>query len=278
VRVLTHASLLPFEGADQVRGDITRPEDIASACRDMDAVCHLATVKGDKKMFLPINLGGLHNILEYARESAVKPHIILLSGDNVLPIYDYPSQAPMNESHPYLFVDDNYGLSKILEEVMALLYFQKYGLKLTILRSSWIMEDKRILTLCDPSKYGMKKYLAPDLLLKLDQGARFRIVPAGRDGRPLRRSVVDPRDLARAFTCALTHPKAQGELFNIAGPCFSYRDLAEHLSKKDGLPVHNIDVQDAFSFEIAISKAKTIGFTPQYSAMDTADWALGGNT
>jgi len=278
VAALIHSKPLALPGVAEIPGDVTRPEDIGRACGGVGAVCHLATVKGDRQKFLAVNLGGLFNLLEHQRAQAAPAQVILLSGDNVLPIWDHPTAGPLAETHPCLFVDDTYGLSKILEEVMALQYARKFGLPVTVLRSSWIMEDKRIFTLCDPAKYGMKKYLPPELLARLERKEAFRIVPLDGEGRPLRRNVIDPRDLVRAFLAVLGQPAARGELFQVAGPAFSHRDLAAYLSRKDGLPVHEVRFPDAFSFEIDCSKAAgKLGFKPAYTVFDTVDWAFSGN-
>jgi nucleoside-diphosphate-sugar epimerase len=104
------------------------------------------------------------------------------------------------------------------------------------------------------------------------------MVPLDAAGRAIRRNVTDPRDLVRAFLTALGNPEARGGLFNIAGPVFSHRDLANHVSRRDGLPVHDVPVPDAHSFEIDTSRAaEVLGFRPQFTAMDTADWAMAGN-
>jgi len=277
VRVLVHSSPCPIPGIESMTGDITRPDDVSRACEGVEAVCHLATVKGDREKFLPVNLGGLFNFLEHLRSRRLSFHLIHLSGDNVLPIYDYEAQGPMDEKTPYLFVDETYGLSKVLEEVMTLQYIKKYDLPVTLLRSSWIMEGKRILTLCDPSKYGMKDYLPPPLKEKLQKKEPFRIVPYDKNNRPLRRSVVDPRDLASAFVKTIGNRKSFGKLYHIAGTAFSYNDLAEYQTNKDGLPIHRVNVPDAHSFEIDTRKSEEIGYTPAYTVFDTVDWALAGN-
>jgi nucleoside-diphosphate-sugar epimerase len=279
VAALVHSKPTGVPGVREVAGDVTRAEDVARACADAEAICHLATVKGDHERFLAVNLGGLFNVLEHVRSRGSQaPHLVHLSGDNVLPIWDYPAPGKLDEESPRLFVDDTYGLSKIIEEVMARQYTAKFALPITVLRSSWIMEGRRIVTLCDPAKYGMKKYLPPELLARLERKEPFRIVPLDRALRPLRRNVTDPRDLVRAFLAALGSPAARGELFNVAGPVFSHRDLAAHLSRKDGLPVHEIPVPDAFSFEMDTSKAaEKLGFKPAYTVFDTADWAAAGN-
>lgn len=274
---MTHRRALDVPGIEAMPGDTASQEAVSRSLEGVEAVCHLATVKGDKSRFLEVNLRGLFNYLECLRELKNPPRFILLSGDNTMGIYDHRTPRAIREDDPYLFVDDTYGLSKILEEVMALQYIRKFGLPIVILRASWIMEGRRVLTLCDPGRYGFKSYLNEDQRARLDRGESFRIVPHDGNGLPLRRSVVDPRDLNRAFLCALQSPQATGQLFNIASPAFSYRELAEYVSEKDGLPVERIDTPDAYSFEMDTGKAELIGYRPAHDIKATVDWALAKN-
>lgn len=276
VRALVRSTLPGLSGVEHFHGDITRADDVRRACEGAEAVCHLATVKGDREKFLPVNLGGLLNLLEGLRQQAPCTPLIHLSGDNVLPIYDYETKGPLNEKSHCLFVDDIYGLSKMLEETLALQYARKYGLNVTLLRGSWIMEGKRIITLCDPAKYGMKRYLDPVLSAKLAAGEAFRIYPVDKYGKSLKRRIADPRDLCAAFLHFLNRP-APGEIVHIASPAMDYRELAEYLSSKDNLPIHAVAVPGAYSFEISTAKARRLGFDAKFTARDTADWALAGN-
>ncbi len=262
-------------GVTVFRGDITREEDVARACDGMNAICHLATARGGRERFLPVNLGGLYRLLERLRRAETPPRLVHLSGDNTVPIFDYENVAPVDETFPYLFGDDEYGLSKVLEEVMAVQYVRKYHLPVTVLRSSWIMDNGRALRLCHPRRGGWKAYLTDAQKAMLERDEAFRVVPVDRYGAPLRRHVIDPRDLAEAFCWALQTDKTLGELIHIAGPGpFNYRELGEYLNRTDSQPTFDITVPDAFSFEINLAKARQMGFTPKYSIFQTVDWAL----
>lgn len=275
VRVLVHRTPLAIPGVESVAGDVTNKAEILKAMDKVDAICHLATVKGDTERFIPVNLGGLYILLDCLKRTPNHPRFILLSGDNVLPIFDYESKAPMDENHPRLFVDDEYGLSKILEEEMALQYAKKYGLPVTVLRSSFIMEGMRSANLCHPKKGGWRTYLDDECRKRLEQCEDFRVVPHDKYGRPLKRQVIDPRDLSAAFLWALDSPLTSGQLFNISGPSpFDYQELADYLNKLDPKPTYRLDTPTAFSFEIDIQKAAKAGFRPKFSIFETVEWAI----
>jgi nucleoside-diphosphate-sugar epimerase len=274
LRVMVHESEPDGPWDEAVKGDITDAGAVQGACLDMDAVCHLATVKG-KPGFMHVNVGGLHNLLDACRRMTRRPKIVHLSGDNVLPIYDYPMERPADECTEYLFVDDQYGLTKVLEEVTVQQFRKKYNLPVFTLRSSFIMEGRRSVNMWHPSKGGFKAYLSKAERQSLERGERFLVVPHDKQGRPLKRHVVDPRDLAGAFVHFLTREDCYGEIINIAGPGpFDYAELALFLKQELDLPVHDITVPDAHSFEIDIGKAKRFGFEPRYSMQETLERAL----
>ncbi|MBL8025744.1 MAG: NAD(P)-dependent oxidoreductase [Fibrobacteres bacterium] len=276
VRALVHNTPINIAGVESVAGSITDRESLVKACDGVDAICHLATVKGNRDSFININLGGLFLLLDIISKKAAPPRFILLSGDNTLPIFDYENAAPMNETHPRLFVDDEYGLSKILEEEMAMQYAKKYNLPITILRSSWIMEDQRSVNLCHPKKGAWKSFLNEELRMRLDSGEDFRIIPYDANNKPLVRHVIDPRDLSRAFNWALTADNISGELFNISGAkTFDYKTLAEYLNSIENKPTYNLILNNVHSFEIDTSKAARHGFKSIYTIYDTIKWALG---
>ncbi len=272
---LIHSSPQPLAGVKEIRGDVASRPDVERALENVECICHLATAKGDRDSFLAVNVGGLYHVLDCAREQKTPPHVILLSGDNVMPIFDYPTAGAIAENHDYLFGDAEYGLSKILEETIANQYAKKYSLPITILRSSWIMEGDRAAFMCHPKRGGWMNYVTENMRKQLDDGESFRVVPHDAQGIPLKRHVVDPRDLAEAFVNVLGRNDVCGETYNVSGPApFDYQELADFLTARDPQPVFPISTPNAYSFEIDISKARSIGYAPRYTMLDTAGWAL----
>lgn len=274
VTALVHSRSLDISGCRTVYGDITDINTLKHHFNEADAVCHLATAKGKSDSFINVNIGGLFNVLELVRTSEKPLPLVLLSGDNVLPIWDYPTTKPLDENHPYLHVDDAYGLSKVIEEVMALQYIKKYLLPITILRSSWIMEGTRVVSLCNPAKFGFKRYLNQEQFAEVASGVELRAVYYDCEVKPIRRSVTDPRDLADAFVWALTTPDIHGEIYNIASPAFNFLELANYLNRKSPIKTIDVILHDAFSFEMSTIKAENSGFKTTRTIFDTVDWAL----
>ncbi len=84
-------------------------------------------------------------------------------------------------------------------------------------------------------------------------------------GVPLRRHIVHVDDVMQAFSRMLGNASALGQTFNIAGPsAFDYRVAAEYLSEKTGEPVIELRCPDYHSFEINITRARTVlGYAPE---------------
>jgi UDP-glucose 4-epimerase len=83
-------------------------------------------------------------------------------------------------------------------------------------------------------------------------------------------------DVMQAFDRMLGNPAALGQTFNIAGPAaFDYRVAAEYLSKKLGVPTVEIRQPKYHSFEINITRARTVlGYAPENDFFRMADRAI----
>ena len=74
----------------------------------------------------------------------------------------------------------------------------------------------------------------------------------------------------------LDNPSTLGQSFNIAGPApFEYRVAAEYLSKQLGIPTIEIHCPSYHSFEINITRARTVlGYAPKNDFFQMADRAI----
>ncbi len=122
----------PFEFVD-----ITRKEPIEDILvkYDIDAIYHLAAVlsatgEQDPRLAWRVNVDGLRNILEIAKEHSVArvfwPSSIAVFGPDV-PRIKTPQNAPLNPTTMY-------GISKVAGELLCNYYFDKYGLDVRCVR------------------------------------------------------------------------------------------------------------------------------------------------
>ena len=282
VRALVHRTPVADENVTCIPGDVANAGPVAETLKGADIVVQLATGKEDAATFFDVSLRGTFNILEACRRQGVE-QFILFGGDAALGIWFYPQPIPIDENHPLTAYPGYYAFSKVMEETMAGQYAVQYGVPVTVLRSSWVFERDdllnhfSLLTNVDPAEPGHGFGEVGDDVLALVRAGQERI-PVLKDARgtPLRRHIVHVDDVMQAFDRALGNPSAIGQTFNIAGPSpFDYRVAAECLSAKLGIPVIELSAPQYHSFEINITRARTVlGYAPQNDFFRMADRAV----
>lgn len=274
---LAHADL------DEVYADVTSRSDVAEAVRGQEIVLGLATRRDDPNTFFDVNVRGTFNVLDACRNQKSVRQVILASSDAAVGVWLARHAKPVNEDSPLMAHPGYHAFSKVMEEAMAQQYRIQYGLPITILRMSRVFEKTDILKHLslrnlNPSEtgHGWDDYLEDKHRAILARGENRILIPVGPDREPYRRHVVHIADVVQAFQRALANPAALGETFHIAGPApFRYDEAARHLSEKTGIPTCEITAPGFHSFEIDISKARTVlGYKPKYDIIRMIDAAL----
>lgn len=203
--------LTPTEAIPHSVGDMTDARAVRNACKGVDAVVHIAAMPniwaGPPSRIMSVNVMGTWNLLNAAEEAGVK-RVVVTSSDSVVGFTVRegrmipPSYLPIDERHP-LRPTDPYALSKKLVEEMGRSFVDRGKLEVLAIRPVYIlypqMECEVLARAQDPS--GYKGPAA---------GGRQ---PAG--GGPAWH-YVDPRDVARAFRCALEVPQMGFDVFFIS--------------------------------------------------------------
>jgi nucleoside-diphosphate-sugar epimerase len=255
---------------------------VATTIRGAAVVVQLATTKEDAASFFDVSLRGTFNVLEACRHHGVQ-QFILVGGDASLGIWFYPQPVPIDEHHPLTAYPGYYAFSKVMEETMAGQYAVQYGVPVTVLRSSWVFERDDLLNHfsllknVNPAEPGHGFGEIDDSTLSLLRAGQERIpLLVDASGTPLRRHIVHVDDVMQAFDRALENPSAIGQTFHIAGPsAFDYRVAAEYLSRKLGVPVIELRCPHYHSFEINITRARTVlGYAPENDFFRMADRAI----
>ncbi len=282
VRALIHRTPIELDGLYTIYGSVTDPEVVGQVVEHADAVVHLATMKEDPDTFFDVSIRGTFNVLEACREADIQ-QLILFSGDAVQGIWFYPQPIPINENHAKAAYPGYYAFSKVIEETMAEQYAIQYGVPITILRSSWIFEKDDLLNHfsllenVNPAEPGHGfGEVADDVMALVEAGEERIAMQVDADGAPYHRHIVHIDDVMQAFAKMLGNPSAAGEDFNIAAPAaFEYRVACEYLSEKLGIPVIEIACPGYHSFEIDISKARSIlGYAPENDIFTMIDRAV----
>jgi len=177
---------------------IENPEAVRRACAGQDAIVHIAARpnvwSGTGTEIIHTNVVGTWNVLQAAEEAGVK-RVIVTSSDSVIGFTVFegamipPEYLPVDGAHPRR-PTDAYALSKKLCEEVARSFADRGRLEVVVLRPVYVLypefECEVIARAADPA--GYKGPAA---------GGRQ---PAG--GGPMWH-YVDPRDVARAYRCAL---------------------------------------------------------------------------
>jgi len=281
MRALIHRTPIELDDLYTVYGSVTDPEAVGQVVEHADAVVHMATMKEDPDTFFDVSIRGTFNVLEACRGADIQ-QLILFSGDAVQGIWFYPQPIPINENHAKAAYPGYYAFSKVIEETMAEQYAIQYGVPITILRSSWIFENDDLLNhfsllenvnSAEPG-HGFGE-VADDIMALVEAGEERIAMQVDVDGAPYHRHIVHIDDVMQAFAKMLGNPSALGEDFNIAGPAaFEYRVACKYLSEKLGIPLIEIACPGYHSFQVDISKARSIlGYAPENDIFKMIDRA-----
>lgn len=282
VRAMIHWTPVDGENVVSIAGSVTDSQKVDEVVKGADIVVQMATTKEDPETFFDVSVKGTFHILEACRRHNVK-QFLLLGGDAALGIWMYPQPEPIDESHPLTAYPGHYAFSKVLEEVMTQQYGIQYGLPFSILRSSWVFQGAElldhfsILKNVDPVEKGHGfGEVSEEVMAHYRAGEERLPILLDQEGEPLRRHIVHIDDVMQAFGKMIGNEGALGQVFNIAAPrAFEYREAAEYLSSKSGIPTVEISCPQYHSFEIDIHRAREVlGYAPENDIFTMIDRAL----
>ncbi len=283
VRALVHHQTVPGDHVTCIQGSVADAAACAEVVRGADVVIQMATTKEDSQTFFDVSLRGTFNILEACRFSKDALQFILLSGDAAQGIWFYPHPRPIDEDTPLAAYPGYYAFSKVMEEAMTAQYRIQYGLRTTVLRSSWVFQGDdllnhfSILKNVDPAEPGHGfGEVSAEVLDLVRTGQERMPVLVDRAGAPLTRHIVHIDDVLHALDLSINNDSAIGRDYNIAAPApFQYRQAAEYLSKKLDVPTVDIASPQYHPFSIDISRARReLGYSPKNDFNTMADRAI----
>jgi len=309
VRVLGDYTPVHLDGVELFQGSVSDPRATQQAVAGIDAICQLTTTMGDPETFFeasvraPLNLLealasdraqrrwraasilGTLNLLEAAWQDGRVKQFLFSSSDAAMGVWFCSQLGPINEAMPLHAYPGRYAFTKVIEEVMCQQYALEYRLPYTCLRASWIFRGDDIL-----KHLSLTRAIDPDRPIVSSWDAflndeQRQLVSRGEDrvpilvngsGIPYRRHIVHIDDVVQAWLLAIGNPVAVGQTFHIAAPsAFSYDQAARYLSQKTGVPTTELVVPGCHSFEIDISRARSIlGYRPAHDIYATIDMAL----
>jgi len=189
------ASALDGVRCELVHGDVTDPESLPAAMRDIDVVFHLAGIRRspEREAFFRVNAEGTRNVCDAMQAMDVRRLVLCGSLSAMGP---GTAEAPRVESDPFL-PQEAYGESKAEAERIAFEYAGK--LEVTVVRPPRITGP------------GDRENLAFFKLVK--NGFKLKV---GGGPRPL--STVDVEDVVDLLILLAERKEAVGEAFFAPGP------------------------------------------------------------
>jgi len=274
-----HRQLDPAHGLEIARGSISDRAAVHAAMQDVTHVLHLATCKETPEAIMDVAVKGMFWLLEEGRANPALRQFILIGGDAGMGHFFYPHPVPVTETQKHSAYPGCYALSKVLEEVMLEQYGIQYDLNGCCLRAPWIMEkdDFKAQLSFGPDVFGGPRWSELVGAEDAAEYVRTGAVPVmlDPDGVPVKRNFVHVEDLIDGILCALDHPKAKRETFNLClDEPVDYGALGAHLARTRGVPTVPIKTPYRSTW-LDNAKAKfLLGWRPRYDLIRLADEAF----
>ncbi len=135
------STLVENKNLELVKGDIRNQKEVSSACKNIDAIIHLAYINGTKyfyeypELVLEVGVKGMLNVLDGAKENKVSELFLASSSE----VYQLPPIIPTPENVPFSIPDAynprySYAAGKIISELLSLYIGRKIFKKVVIFR------------------------------------------------------------------------------------------------------------------------------------------------
>lgn len=196
VRKTSKTDFLKSIGVKFVYGDINDPDSVKKAMQGIDIVYHSAALADEwisPQEAYRVNVEGTRNVLDAAKDAKVK-RLVFISSLAVLGMRDHhgtPADAPYHKS------GDSYIDTKIDSEQLAMEYYRKYGLPVTVVRPGFVFGPR-------------DNKLIPRLSERLAKG-QFMFVGSGKN----KINTVYIENLTDAIILAARSEKAIGQKYNV---------------------------------------------------------------
>ena len=226
VRPGSNTAFLEALGVELVRGDLIDRESCTRAVRDAEVLYHAAAKVGDWGTWPEFQAGCLDATANLAN-AAVEANVGRFVHISSTSAYGHPVEGgpPVDESAPLgqnLWpIWDDYTISKVETERLLWRSVEGRGLRLTVIRPSWLYGERDRTT-------------APRMIDKFRRG---RVPLIGRGDNPI--SAIYAGDVAEAAILAAGDPGSVGEAYNVTdqGPITQREYLNLWVSACGGPPI-----------------------------------------
>ncbi len=262
-------------GVEIFEGNVEHLEEVETAVRDVDVVCHLAALLPSEshEALFNTNFCGTFNVAEALRRRSCRQRLVFASTDATYGTGTRVFSEPVTERlkpQPPNF----YGSTKVIGEALLEEYHRLYGLKYVILRYAWVFAGSEVLRLFDLSTWA--DAVTPELWNSFEMLDAVPL-PFGDNGTTYTEHIVDARDAARATALAATIAGLNSEIFNIAAAsCFAYCDVSPLVARRLHKPLQRFSLSGYHPYSINTSRARDLlGFKPQHDVSSMLSEAFG---
>ena len=268
------------DGVPYIKGDITDLTQIREACRGYDAIAHIAAVPGagigvSPERLMYVNVLSTFNVLEAAVGEGVSKVVFASSNAAMNLQYDqpdtYPRYLPVDEDHP-AEPRNEYGVSKLVNEITCQRYSEVYGLRTISLRvnHSWYLDREGAETAV---RSGWNR--DRNVTLERQWAGYRRFLVEETVGRSNLWAVTDARDTAQAFRLALENSDIVHGTFQVNGydTCSTVETSTLVAKHYRGVPLRK--PLEGYATLVSYDKATSmLGYRPRYTwrESDFADW------
>lgn len=206
VRPTSFCDFLDEWGVELAWGDTRDADSVKAAMEGCDAVIHAAgkfRFWGRYADFFGVNVQGTHNVLEAARRAGVQRLIHI----STIAVVGSPKPGTLITEDTPCDPTDDYQLSKLNGEGLALRYCAEHGLPVIVLRPGAFYGPW--------GRYAFNRLFFEDPL----KGLPLRV----HHGRHVTFPIFVP-DLAQVIESALTRGRP-GEIYNVCGPCLTHNQV-----------------------------------------------------
>ncbi len=267
-----------------VDGNLLDMNFVEQALEGVDAVIHTANFVSSTTDAFHNNVMVTFNLAYAAGKRNEKLHrFVHISSSAVYPNDSHilaPCYHPVDELHPKRPVGV-YAIGKWVGELVVWGMARSTGLRVSVIRPTAILSEDKVLQrwtvrfvsmILRTGQANPKSEIYSPEGAKLWQALEEAAPPdalcaiTDAEGRPWMQQVVDTRDVALGCLCALEHPAAVDEAFNISGPRpVAFSEAAALIAEATGKPIVQWQVPVRWVFDLDNTKAKRlIGYRPQW--------------
>jgi len=207
--VVSFSRRKPTLDVQWIEGDITSAKELGLQLKHVDpeVIYHLGSLPGDTgnpQQMIDVNITGLTNMLEFARNRGVKRFVLAssISAYEWFPATKFrpPLEMPVTEEH-VCRPQDIYASSKRMQEILAETYYHQYSVPTTTLRVTAVI---------GPHGSGGGT-MWREFAEQLQRGDKVQLPMFSANELS---HFVDLRDVAQMHIVAAEHPNAVGQIFN----------------------------------------------------------------